>query len=67
MKKEKLNQILDSLYDRVIEPCEAKQQILDLINNIDCFDFDATELTSKEQFELRMLMSDGKIKIKIVL
>jgi hypothetical protein len=27
---EKIDQILDSLYDRVIEPIEAKQQLLDL-------------------------------------
>ena len=27
---EKIDQILDSLYDRVIEPMEAKQQVLDL-------------------------------------
>ena len=27
---EKIDQILDSLYDRVIEPMEAKQQLLDL-------------------------------------
>ena len=27
---EKIEQILDSLYDRVIEPMEAKQQLLDL-------------------------------------
>jgi len=25
---EKIDQILDSLYDRVIEPCEAKEQLL---------------------------------------
>lgn len=27
---EKIDQILDSLYDRVIEPMEAKEQLLDL-------------------------------------
>ena len=27
---EKIDQILDSLYDRVIEPIEAKEQLLDL-------------------------------------
>jgi hypothetical protein len=27
---EKIDQILDSLYDRVIEPMEAKKQLLDL-------------------------------------
>ena len=27
---EKIDQILDSLYDRIIEPMEAKQQLLDL-------------------------------------
>jgi hypothetical protein len=27
---EKIDQILDSLYDRVIEPCEAKEQLLHL-------------------------------------
>jgi hypothetical protein len=27
---EKIDQILDSLYDRVIEPCEAKEQLLGL-------------------------------------
>ena len=27
---EKIDQILESLYDRVIEPMEAKQQLLDL-------------------------------------
>jgi hypothetical protein len=27
---EKIDQILDSLYSRVIEPCEAKHQLLDL-------------------------------------
>jgi hypothetical protein len=27
---EKIDQILESLYDRVIEPIEAKQQLLDL-------------------------------------
>ncbi len=26
----KIDQILDSLYDRVIEPCEAKEQLLRL-------------------------------------
>jgi hypothetical protein len=29
---EKLDQILDSLYDRVIEPMEAKEQLLDLFD-----------------------------------
>ena len=27
---EKIDQVLESLYDRVIEPIEAKQQLLDL-------------------------------------
>ena len=27
---EKIDQILDSLYDRVIEPMEVKEQLLDL-------------------------------------
>ena len=29
---EKIDQILDSLYDRVIEPIEAKEQLLDLFD-----------------------------------
>jgi hypothetical protein len=29
---EKIDQILDSLYDRVIEPCEAKEQLLRLFD-----------------------------------
>ena len=29
---EKIDQILDSLYDRVIEPMEAKEQLLDLFS-----------------------------------
>ena len=35
---EKINQILESLYDRVIEPMEAKQQLLDLfaVSNAVC-------------------------------
>ena len=29
---EKIDQILESLYDRVIEPTEAKEQLLDLVS-----------------------------------
>jgi hypothetical protein len=29
---DKLDQILESLYSRVIEPCEAKPQLMDLFN-----------------------------------
>lgn len=31
--EEKVDQILDSLYDRVIEPMEAKEQILLLLDD----------------------------------
>ena len=31
---EKIDQILESLYDRVIEPMEAKEQLLDLFDVI---------------------------------
>lgn len=35
---EKIDQILDSLYDRVIDPMEAKEQLLDLfaVSNSTC-------------------------------
>lgn len=33
---EKIDQILDSLYDRVIETMEAKEQLLDLVAVINC-------------------------------
>ena len=34
---EKIDQILESLYDRVIEPMEAKPQLLDLFGVSGCF------------------------------
>jgi len=46
---------------------QALNELCDLFSVIDCFDIDGTELSFKEQLELRMIMSTGKVKIKIVL
>ncbi len=39
---EKIDKILDSLYDRVIEPMEAKEQLLDLfaVSDTVCDNYD---------------------------
>ena len=65
--KEKIRKIHSELNDGKITVSQATEQVLDLLAVIDSFDFDATQLTPKEQFELRMLMSSGKVNIKIVL
>ena len=65
--KDKRQQIAEIITQTHKTPLEQADEILLLFSVIDSFDFDATELTPKEQFELRMLMSTGKVKIKIVL
>lgn len=60
---EKIDQILDSLYDRVIEPKEAKQQILDLfavINWVE-FDFYKPETRPPKYGKYLITRKDGKI------
>ena len=44
---EKIDQILDSLYDRVIEPMEAKEQLLDLFAVINWVAFDFYKLETR--------------------
>lgn len=65
--KEKIREIHSELNDGRITVSQATEQVLDLFAVIDNFDFDATQLTPKEQLELRMLLSSGKVNIKIVL
>ena len=65
--KEKIRKIHSELNDGRITVSQATEQVLDLLAVIDSFDFDATKLTPKEQFQLRMLLSDGKVNVKIVL
>jgi len=65
--KEKIKKIHSELNDGRITVSQATEQVLDLLAVIDCFYIDGSELSNKEQFELRMLMSTGKVNIKIVL
>ena len=65
--KEKIRKIHSELNDGRITVSQATEQVLDLLAVIDCFDIDGSELSNKEQFELRMIMSTGKVNIKIVL
>ena len=65
--KEKIRKIHSELNNGKITVSQATERVSDLLAVIDCFDFDATQLTPKEQLELRMLLSSGKVNIKIVL
>lgn len=65
--KTEIKKILYRFLQDGISSDEAAQQVLNLFAVIDSFDIDATGLTPKEQLEFRMLMSTGKVKIKIVL
>ena len=65
--KAEIVQIDTQLEQENITNKEAQKQLCDLFSVIDCFDIDGTELSFKEQLELRMIMSTGKVKIKIVL
>jgi len=67
MDKIGLIEILSNVELGLLDVKTANERILALFSVIDCFDIDGTELSFKEQFELRMLMSTGKVKIKIVL
>ena len=60
---EKINQILDSLYARVIEPMEAKEQLLDLFADINwvAFDFYKIETRPTEYGKYLICRKDGKI------
>jgi len=52
--KEKIRKIHSELNDGKITVSQATEQVLDLLAVIDSFDFDATQLTPKEQLKLRM-------------
>lgn len=65
--KEEFLIILRNVSDGKKSPEEALIDILFLINQIDEFDVDSTQLEIGDQARLRMLMSTGKIIIRPVI
>ena len=65
--KEKILIILRNVSDGKKSPEEALIDILFLINQIEEFDVDSTQLEIGDQARLSMLMSTGKIIIKPVI
>ena len=57
---EKIDQILDSLYDRVIEPVEAKQRLLDLFAASSCtFEYRVIDHDMFDENEIQTMNAMG--------
>ena len=58
---EKIDQILDSIYDRVIEPVEAKEQLLLLFDVSGSLHIDfAVYLTGHDEETIRQMYNDWR-------
>lgn len=64
--KTEIKKVLYRFLQDGISSDEATQQIVEIISNIKKFDFDASALPILEQAQLRMILSTGKVHIKVV-